>query len=142
MSAVPQVKPQTDLFSQEPKQVARVADPETTKSVMRVADPEKYLKLYGRWMEKLADKPVEQARATTYQCVMNAWLNQHMPVTGSDLCAHCGKPHGLIAINKDCWVHEKCWETWRHTRRLQASEALREMGITPLGAKGDWNDEG
>jgi hypothetical protein len=80
-----------------------------------------------------------EAERAAYEQVLITFLNKTNPDTDPDRCAWCGlteagpgdlRPYGTDARGV-AWLHpEHCWKPWRDTRRADAVEALRNIGIT------------
>ena len=62
------------------------------------------------------------------------WRNPP-PASGSERCAHCGKPLGedglpyLTGDGGHAWLHAACYGDWTAQRRALAVAALEEFGI-------------
>jgi len=80
------------------------------------------------------------------QCIVE-WLNANPSFSPAGRCAWCGKaetPSAMVlpfgAGEHHAWLHAHCWPAWHHSRRAEATKALRTMGIAPRGSLGDQSE--
>jgi hypothetical protein len=78
------------------------------------------------------------AERLAFEDAITHWLCLH-PAASSDPhqgCVHCGVGDRsgntllpMLAPGGHVWVHDRCWESWRASRRYEAQEALRRLGV-------------
>src|SRR6516225_7310009 len=80
------------------------------------------------------------------QCIVE-WLNANPSFSPAGRCIWCGKPGTPSAMvvpfgagEHHAWLHAHCWPAWHHSRRAEATKALRTMGIAPRGSLGDQSE--
>jgi hypothetical protein len=78
-----------------------------------------------------------KAEAVAFECCLVAWLDQHPAISAPGRCAWCGGNEASDAVvipfgveeAGPTWLHPECWKPWHRSRRDEAEEALRRMGI-------------
>jgi hypothetical protein len=81
--------------------------------------------------------PRASAEARAFACCVAEWLNRNPVRSPSGLCLGCGAgdhahdkllPFGTEQTGH-AWLHSRCWEAWRASRKSEAVAALSAFGI-------------
>ena len=84
-----------------------------------------------------------EATARAFECCITEWLNRNPVRSPPGQCIGCGQTEcsgdPVVPFGTDttghAWLHSRCWRDWHAARLTEARAALKQMGITPEGAK-------
>lgn len=83
--------------------------------------------------------PRPEAEARAWECCIGEWLVHHAARSDPGRCHWCGDdgrtepllPYGTTVAGH-VWMHGRCWPAWYASRKTDAAEALREIGVGRL----------
>jgi hypothetical protein len=83
--------------------------------------------------------PRASAEARAFEGCLIEWLNRHPAPSREGRCAWCGRSETQQAVvlpygtepGTHTWLHSECWSSWHEARRVQAREALNQLGVGP-----------
>jgi hypothetical protein len=95
--------------------------------------------------------PRALAEARAFACCVAEWPNRNPVRSPPGRCLGCGgSEHAhdkLLPFGTEpsghAWLHSRCWEAWRTSRKAEAVAALEATGIaTPAGFRIDFDKNG
>jgi hypothetical protein len=109
---------------------------EAARADVERAEPEPELAGWpaSRWQAFHADRA---AGGRAYECCVIDLMNRMPPTSPPGRCAACGESFGaLLPIGPEphAWLHARCWSGWRASRRTDAIEQLKQVGISQCQA--------
>ena len=109
----------------------------------KIKNADRYIDFVDRFISKTyPGRTPQETKSAAFESAIALWLNDHRPPQDPNKCVHCGKGGNLdpVGVTRTAatLVHRECWRPWQIIRRRDASTALREMGISPMGIEGDY----